>query len=100
MECFPKTSGSKGMQVYVPLNGQVTYEKTTPFAHAIALLLEKQYPKEVVSKMTKKLRKGKVFVDWSQNTKIEDDDRGLLAARQGTAHRLDPGRVGRGRVGR
>ncbi len=71
MECFPKTSGSKGMQVYVPLNGQVTYERTTPFAHAIALLLEKQYPKEVVSKMTKKLRKGKVFVDWSQNTKMK-----------------------------
>ncbi|MDP9189170.1 MAG: non-homologous end-joining DNA ligase [Actinomycetota bacterium] len=69
LECFPKTSGSKGMQVYVPLNGQVSYEKTTPFAHAIALLLEKQYPKEVVSKMTKELRKGKVFVDWSQNTK-------------------------------
>ena len=69
MECFPKTSGSKGMQVYVPLNGSVTYEKTTPFAHAIALLLEKEHPKEVVSKMTKKLRKGKVFVDWSQNTK-------------------------------
>ena len=71
MECFPKTSGSKGMQVYVPLNGQVTYERTTPFAHAIALLLEKQYPKEVVSKMTKKLRTGKVFVDWSQNTKMK-----------------------------
>ena len=71
MDCFPKTSGSKGMQVYVPLNGQVTYEKTTPFAHAVALLLEKQYPKEVVSKMTKKLRKGKVFVDWSQNTKMK-----------------------------
>jgi bifunctional non-homologous end joining protein LigD len=69
MECFPKVSGSKGMQVYVPLNGQVTYEKVTPFAHAIALLLEKQHPKEVVSKMTKELRKGKVFVDWSQNVK-------------------------------
>ncbi len=69
LECFPKVSGSKGMQVYVPLNGQVTYEKVTPFAHAIALLLEKQFPTEVVSKMTKKLRKNKVFVDWSQNTK-------------------------------
>lgn len=69
LECFPKTSGSKGMQVYVPLNGTITYERTTPFAHAIALLLEKQHPNEVVSKMTKKLRRGKVFVDWSQNTK-------------------------------
>ena len=67
LECFPKTSGSKGMQVYVPLNGRLTYEKTRPFAHAVALLLEKQHPKEVVSKMTKKLRKGKVLVDWSQN---------------------------------
>jgi bifunctional non-homologous end joining protein LigD len=67
LECLPKTSGSKGMQVYVPLNGQSTYEKTRPFAHAVALLLEKQHPKEVVSKMTKKLRKGKVLVDWSQN---------------------------------
>ena len=67
LECFPKTSGSKGLQVYVPLNGQVTYEKTQPFAHAVALLLEREHPDEVVSKMTKKLRKGKVFVDWSQN---------------------------------
>jgi bifunctional non-homologous end joining protein LigD len=67
LDCYPKTSGSKGMQVYVPLNGQLTYERTRPFAHAVALLLEKEYPKEVVSKMTKKLRKGKVLVDWSQN---------------------------------
>jgi bifunctional non-homologous end joining protein LigD len=70
LESFPKTSGSKGMQVYVPLNQpRVGYERTSPFAHAIALLLEKQSPKEVVSKMTKKLRRGKVFVDWSQNNR-------------------------------
>jgi bifunctional non-homologous end joining protein LigD len=67
LECFPKTSGSKGMQVYVPLNSGLTYERTRPFAHAVALLLEKRHPKEVVSKMTKKLRRGKVLVDWSQN---------------------------------
>jgi bifunctional non-homologous end joining protein LigD len=67
LDSFAKTSGSKGVQVYVPLNGQVTYEKTRPFAHAVALLLEKENPKEVVSKMTKKIRKGKVLVDWSQN---------------------------------
>ena len=67
LDSFAKTSGSKGVQVYVPLNGQVTYEKTRPFAHAVALLLENEYPKEVVSKMTKKIRKGKVLVDWSQN---------------------------------
>jgi bifunctional non-homologous end joining protein LigD len=69
LECFPKSSGSKGIQVYVPLNTAVTYELTTPFAHAVARLLEKQFPDEVVSKMTKKLRKGKVLVDWSQNTR-------------------------------
>ncbi len=68
LECFPKASGSKGLQVYVPLNGTADYEKTKPFAQAVARLLEKQTPKEVVSKMSKDLRKGKVFVDWSQNT--------------------------------
>jgi len=67
VECFPKTSGSKGLQVYVPLNTAVSYEETKPLARAIAQLLEKQTPKEVVSKMKKAERKGKVFVDWSQN---------------------------------
>jgi bifunctional non-homologous end joining protein LigD len=67
LECFPKTSGSKGLQVYVPLNGRADYDDTKPFARAIAQLLEKQTPKEVVSKMAKVDRKGKIFVDWSQN---------------------------------
>jgi bifunctional non-homologous end joining protein LigD len=67
LECFPKVSGGKGMQVYVPLNTKVTYEQTNPFAKAVAQLLEKQTPKEVVSKMAKTDRRGKVFVDWSQN---------------------------------
>jgi len=68
VECFPKTSGSKGMQVYVPLNSKkVNYEVTKPFAKAIAQLLEKQTPDLVVSKMKKVERGGKVFVDWSQN---------------------------------
>lgn len=67
IECLPKTSGSKGLQVYVPLNSGATYEETKPFARAIAQLLEKQTPKEVVSKMKKVERRGKVFVDWSQN---------------------------------
>jgi bifunctional non-homologous end joining protein LigD len=67
VECFPKTSGSKGLQVYVPLNGGDTYERTKPFAKAIAQLLEKQTPDLVVSKMKKVERRGKVFVDWSQN---------------------------------
>ncbi len=67
LECFPKTSGSKGLQVYVPLNTKTDYDETKPFARAIAQLLEKQMPKEVLSKMSKAERKGKVFVDWSQN---------------------------------
>ena len=62
-----KTSGSKGLQVYVPLNADVTYDQTKPFAQAVAELLEQQHPELVVSRMTKALRKGKVLVDWSQN---------------------------------
>ena len=67
VECFPKTSGSKGLQVYVPLNTEASYEETKPLAKAIAQLLEKQTPDQVVSKMKKVDRKGRVFVDWSQN---------------------------------
>src|SRR5690606_10774375 len=66
IQIFPKTSGSKGMQVEVPLNVPITYEETKPFAKAIALLTESQHPKRVVSRMEKALRKGKVFIDWSQ----------------------------------
>jgi len=67
VESFAKTSGSKGLQIYVPLNQGASYDTTKPFAKAIAQLLEKQTPDEVVSKMKKVERKGKVFVDWSQN---------------------------------
>ena len=67
LESVPKTSGSKGLQVYVPLNTKITYDQTKPFAHAVAQLLERQDPELVVSRMAKNLRKGKVLVDWSQN---------------------------------
>jgi bifunctional non-homologous end joining protein LigD len=67
LECFPKTSGSKGMQVYVPLNTPGTYERTKAWAHAVAETLERNFPEMVVSKMQKTLRAGKVLVDWSQN---------------------------------
>jgi bifunctional non-homologous end joining protein LigD len=66
LQCFPKTTGSKGLQVYMPLNLKTDYDATKPFARAMAQLLEKQTGK-VVSKMSKEVRKGKVFVDWSQN---------------------------------
>jgi bifunctional non-homologous end joining protein LigD len=69
LECLAKTSGSKGMQVYVPLNTAVAYDDTKPFAQALAQLLEKQHPKLVVSSMKKSLRAGKVFIDWSQNSR-------------------------------
>jgi bifunctional non-homologous end joining protein LigD len=67
LQSFAKTSGSKGLQVYVPLNTAVTYEQTKPFAKAIARLLEEQHPDLIVSDMKKSLRVNKVFVDWSQN---------------------------------
>ncbi|MDQ6927444.1 MAG: non-homologous end-joining DNA ligase [Actinomycetota bacterium] len=68
LQCFPKTSGSKGMQIYAPLNTDgVTYDDTKPFANAIARMLEAQHPELVLSSMAKELRKGKVFIDWSQN---------------------------------
>src|SRR5580704_17635717 len=67
MESFAKTSGSKGLQVYVPINSAVTYEKTKAFSHAIAELLELKFPDAVVSNMQKSRRSGKVLVDWSQN---------------------------------
>ncbi|PYX81759.1 MAG: ATP-dependent DNA ligase, partial [Acidobacteria bacterium] len=67
LETFPKTSGSKGLQVYLPLNTPVTYEQTKPFAHELARILERQHPQIIVSDMKKSLRAGKVFVDWSQN---------------------------------
>jgi len=69
LESFAKTSGSKGLQVYVPLNGSATYETTKPFAQAVAQAMERAEPDLVVSRMTKSLRIGKVLVDWSQNTR-------------------------------
>jgi len=67
LQSFAKTSGSKGMQIYIPLNTKTTYEQTKPFAHALARLLEQEHPELVVSDMKKAIRTNKVFVDWSQN---------------------------------
>jgi bifunctional non-homologous end joining protein LigD len=67
LRAFPKTSGSKGVQVYVPLNGPASYAQTKPFARAVAEELERERPDLVVSSMKKPLRVGKVLVDWSQN---------------------------------
>jgi bifunctional non-homologous end joining protein LigD len=67
LESFPKTSGSKGLQIYVPLNTKTHYDETKPFAHAMARLLENEHRDLVVSDMKKAIRTNKVFVDWSQN---------------------------------
>ena len=68
LESFPKTSGSKGMQVYVPLNrGEAGYDDTKPLSQALARHLEAQHPKLIVSTQKKELRRGKVLIDWSQN---------------------------------
>jgi bifunctional non-homologous end joining protein LigD len=67
LKSFPKTSGSKGLQIYVPLHTPTSYEKTKPFAHALARLLEEEHRDLVVSDMKKALRVGKILVDWSQN---------------------------------
>ena len=68
LRVFVKTSGSKGLQVYVPLNSDATYAQTKPLAKAIAQTLEAQTPDRVVSRMAKAHRHGRVLVDWGQNT--------------------------------
>src|SRR5205809_7163604 len=67
LKSWAKTSGSKGLQVYVPLNTPVSYEDTKGLSRSLAQYLESDHPDLVTSNMSKALRKGKVFVDWSQN---------------------------------
>jgi bifunctional non-homologous end joining protein LigD len=67
LHCFAKTSGSKGMQVYLPLNSEATFRETKAFSKAVAELLAREEPKLVVARQTKSARAGKVLVDWSQN---------------------------------
>jgi bifunctional non-homologous end joining protein LigD len=66
-ESFAKVSGSKGIQVYVPLNGNAAHEVAEVFARLVAEEIARAYPKLVTAKMAKALRVGKVFIDWSQN---------------------------------
>lgn len=67
MRSFPKTSGSKGMQLYVPINAPTTFDETKPFARAMGEILERETPEIVTTNMRKDERKGRVFIDWSQN---------------------------------
>ncbi|MCP4086633.1 MAG: hypothetical protein GY745_16500 [Actinomycetia bacterium] len=69
LDSHPKTSGSKGLQLYLPLNAPHTHDHASSFALAVAQLLEKHHPARVTSQMAKKLRPRKVFIDWSQNSR-------------------------------
>jgi bifunctional non-homologous end joining protein LigD len=69
LECVVKTSGSKGLQLYLPLNTPTTYGRTAGFSRAVAQALESSEPAKVVSAQRKDLRRGKVLVDWSQNSR-------------------------------
>ena len=70
LQCFAKTSGSKGLQLYVPVNRPgLTHESASSFALAVAQAMEKHHAGQVVSNMSKDVRKGKVFIDWSQNSR-------------------------------
>jgi bifunctional non-homologous end joining protein LigD len=68
LESYPKVSGSKGLQLYIPLNTPVTYDATSPFAKTVAELMAREHPKLIVSEMSKALRKRRVMIDWSQNS--------------------------------
>ena len=67
LKAFPKVSGSKGVQLHLPLNTPATYEETKLFSRHFAVALSREHPGLVTALMRKELRKGKVFIDWSQN---------------------------------
>jgi bifunctional non-homologous end joining protein LigD len=67
LQAFPKVSGSRGIQVYVPLNTRVTYAVTQSFARTVAEGLEREHPRLVTAEMAKSEREGRIFIDWSQN---------------------------------
>ncbi|MBE0537529.1 MAG: non-homologous end-joining DNA ligase [Phycisphaerae bacterium] len=69
LKSFPKVSGGKGLHLCIPLNTRVTYEETKTFARKVSQVMENHFPALVVSTMSKNLRKGKVFIDWSQNSR-------------------------------
>ena len=71
LTAWAKTSGRKGLQLYVPLNSPHTHDHAASFARAVAQLLESRRPGQVVSAMKRSLRRGKVFIDWSQNARFK-----------------------------
>jgi bifunctional non-homologous end joining protein LigD len=71
LQAFPKTSGNKGLQVYVPINQPVDYDRTKHVSRGLAQKLAREHPRQVVSQQRKSLREGKVLIDWSQNDEIK-----------------------------
>ena len=67
LEAYPVTSGSKGLHLYAPLPGDLTTQEVTDLAHEVADALQGDHPRLVTATMTKAKRRGKVFLDWSQN---------------------------------
>ena len=86
------------MQVYVPLNTETAYEQTKPFAKTVAELLEQRLPELVVSRMTKRLRPGRVLVDWSQNDRHKTTVNVYSMRARADPVGLDPGWLGRGQA--
>ena len=97
LECCAKTSGSKGLQLYVPLNTKVTYVETKVVSKGLAQLFEERHPDLVVHKQLKELRTGRVLIDWSQNDQYKTTVNVYSLARAPAADRVDAGVVGRGR---
>ena len=97
LEAFPKTSGSKGMQVYVPLNTPTTYGDTKPFARALAQVLERRQPELVLSDMNKQRRTRQGLRRLEPERRAQDDGQRLLPARARAADGVDAAGLGRGR---
>ncbi len=93
VESFPKTSGSKGLQIYAPVNTPAGYDETKPFAHELARMLERRQPELVVSEMKKILRAGQGLRRLEPERRSQDDHLRLLSARQRQANGLDASRV-------
>ena len=95
LKLFPKVSGYKGIQLYVPLNTPTSYEITQPFARSVAQLIEEQKPELATSEMPKQKRVGKVFIDWSQNA----DHKTTVGVYSLRAKQQRPFRIHAGHVG-
>ena len=96
LRCYPKTSGKKGMQLYCPIAGIQSAEHVSRYAQRVARELERAYPDLIVSRMAKKLRTGKVFIDWSPEQRREDDRGPVFASGPARPVGLHAAHLGRG----